>query len=130
MPTDPTAPLITGGTPTVYVADMSRAIDFYTQTLGLTLAMRFGDEYASIDAGGGFVIGLHPAGPDSPTPGSRGGTQVTFGVGQPIAKVVETLTARGVGFPCGIVDDGPVKLAFFTDVDGNEMYLCEYLGGG
>ncbi len=122
-------PLIHGGTPTIYVADMGRAIAFYTETLGLTLAMRFGDEYASIDAGRGFFLGLHPAGPESPTPGARGGTHVTFGVGQPIAKVVETLTARGVSFPCGIMDDGPVKLAYFTDVDGNEMYLCEYSGG-
>ena len=124
MPDD--APLILGGTPTVYVADLDRAIAFYTETLGLKLFMRAGNEYASIDAGRGFYLGLHPAGPESPKPGAAGATQVTFGVGQPIERVVETLAARGVGFPHGVVADGPVKLAFFRDVDGNEMYLCEY----
>jgi catechol 2,3-dioxygenase-like lactoylglutathione lyase family enzyme len=119
-------PLISGGTPTVYVADLDRAIVFYTETLGLSLSMRVGNEYASIDAGQGFFVGLHPAGPESPTPGTPGATRVTFGVGQAIERVVETLAACGVEFPHGIVGDGPVKLAFFRDLDGNEMYLCEY----
>lgn len=67
--------------------------------------------------------------PDSTTPGTNGATEISFGLGQPIAGVVETLTARGVTFPDGILDDGPVKLAYFKDVDGSRMCLCEYEGG-
>lgn len=28
-----------------------------------------------------------------------------------------------------VVDDGPVKLAFFSDPDGNDLYLCEVVHG-
>jgi catechol 2,3-dioxygenase-like lactoylglutathione lyase family enzyme len=43
--------------------------------------------------------------------------------------VVETLNARGVTFldsgPGPVRNDGPVKLAFFHDPDGNVLYLCQ-----
>lgn len=45
--------MIQGITATVYVSDMDRAVDFYTQTLGLPLSERWGNEYASIDLGKG-----------------------------------------------------------------------------
>lgn len=122
--------VIEGGTPTVYVSDMDRAVAFYTETLGLKLAARFGDEYASVDAGKGFFIGLHPSGPRSPKPGTPGSIQVTLGVCGPIEEVVAELTQRGVIFSGPIINDDPVKLAFFTDPDGNEFYLCEYKAGG
>jgi catechol 2,3-dioxygenase-like lactoylglutathione lyase family enzyme len=35
--------MIDAGTPTVYLSSMDRAVGFYTQTLGLKLAGRFGD---------------------------------------------------------------------------------------
>jgi len=40
---------------------MDRAVRFYSETLGLKLAYRFGDHWASIEAGTGLTIGLHPA---------------------------------------------------------------------
>jgi hypothetical protein len=46
-------------------------------------------------------------------------------VGQPIESVVKTLTSRGVKFTGPVIDDKAVKLAFFTDPDGNVLYLCE-----
>ena len=46
-----------------------------------------------------------------------------------------TLEMRGVQFMsrgngcedngATIIDDGPVKLAYFADPDGNPLYLCE-----
>jgi catechol 2,3-dioxygenase-like lactoylglutathione lyase family enzyme len=122
--------VIEGGTPTVYVSDMDRAVAFYTETLGLKLAGRYGDEYASVDAGRGFFVGLHPSGPRSPKPGTPGSIQLSFGVHGKIEDVVAELTQRGIEFPDGIINDDPVKLAFFTDPDGNELYLCEYNPGG
>ena len=72
--------MITGGQATVYVSDMDRSVEFYTETLGLKLRLRAGNHFAMVDAGKGFAIGLHPAGPNSPRPGSIGGIQIGFGI--------------------------------------------------
>ncbi|WP_175558696.1 VOC family protein [Arthrobacter sp. ok362] len=117
--------MIKGGNATIYVSDMDRSVQFYTEILGLRLAFRAGNHWAGIDAGGGLQLGLHPAGPRSPVPGTPGAITVGFGVDEPIEKVVSTLESHGVLFHGSIIDDGPVKLAFFTDPDGNELYLAE-----
>jgi catechol 2,3-dioxygenase-like lactoylglutathione lyase family enzyme len=118
--------MIQGITATIYVSDMNRAVDFYTKTLGLPLAGRWGDEYASIDLGKGAAIGLHPSkGPNAPKPGAKGAIQVGFTVDKPLADVVKDLTARGAAFRGPIVDDGQVMLAFLGDPDGNDLYLIE-----
>ena len=116
---------IHGGHPTIYVSDMDRAIAFYTATLGLTLAFRAGDYYAEIDAGAGLIIGLHPAGPDSPTPGACGAITVTLGVTESLEEVVRTLEKNGVRFQTAIQADGPVRIVRFEDSDGNAMWLCQ-----
>lgn len=66
MPDD--TPLILGGTPNVYVSDLDRAVAFYTQTLGLKLFMRAGNEYASVDAGRGFHVACTRPDPTAPSP--------------------------------------------------------------
>jgi hypothetical protein len=38
---------------------------------------------------------------------------------------VATLQSRGVTFPGRVLDEGMLKLAFFTDPDGNQLYLAE-----
>jgi catechol 2,3-dioxygenase-like lactoylglutathione lyase family enzyme len=118
--------MVQGITATIYVSDMDRAVDFYTKTLGLPLAGRWGDEYAGIDLGKGLAIGLHPARrPNSPTPGSRGAIQIGFAVDRPLDAVVHDLESRGVVFRGPIVDDEQVRLAFFGDPDGNDLYFVE-----
>ena len=124
-----TKPLIEGASPTIFVSDLSRAVRFYTETLGLKIAYRGGDHFAMIDAGGGCMIGLHPPGRRAPGPGTPGSIQVGLNVTQPIEEVVRQLQERGVSFDdhdgSPVVDDGAVKLAFLRDPDGNELYLCE-----
>jgi catechol 2,3-dioxygenase-like lactoylglutathione lyase family enzyme len=116
---------IKGGNATIFVTDMDKAVEFYTDLLGLNLAYRAGEHWASIDAGDGFQLGLHLSGV-GPQPGVQGGIQVGFNVSRPIEEVVKDLESRGIAFPGGVVDDdGAVKLAFFKDPDGNEHYLCE-----
>ncbi len=115
------------GIATVYVSDMDRAVRFYTETLGLNLTRRIGSEWAEVDAGGGFGIGLHPHGGDqhTPPPGASGSISIGFEVDEPLDSVVEKLKSRGVRFHGPIVNDDPVRLAFFGDPDGNALYLCE-----
>ena len=113
-------------TATIFVSNMDRAVAFYTDTLGLPLAGRWGDHWAGIDLGKGVAIGLHPVESSrSPQPGSRGAIQIGFAVSQPLDDVVSTLEAKGVVFRGPIVDDGQVRLAFFGDPDDNDLYLIE-----
>ena len=115
--------MIKGGNATIFVSDMDRAVKFYTESLGLRLQYRAGDHWAQVEAGDGLCIGLHPAGPESPAPGSGAATQVGFNVTEPVEVEVKSLQARGVQFKGPVRSDGPIKLAFFADPDGNELYL-------
>lgn len=119
--------MIDGGNATVFVADMDRAVDFYTNVLGLKLRMRAGDHWAEVEAPKDLVIGLHPASDKGPQPGTSGGVEIGLSVVGPIEDVVKTLVERGVRFASDdpVVADGPVKLAAFTDPDGTRLYLCE-----
>ncbi len=123
--------MIKGGSPTIFITDMARAVAFYTEVLGLRLQYRAGDHFAMIDAGDGLSLGLHPPSKSAaaPAPGTPESIQVGLNVWKPLAQVVETLESRGVKFQQHgqdpIVDDGAVKLAFFSDPDGTALYLCE-----
>ncbi len=117
--------MITGATATVFVSDMSNAVKFYTDALGLKLRARYGDHYAEIDAGGGATIGLHPRSPKAPAPGTPGAIQIGLTVRTPLEPFVAQLQTRGVKFDGPIQEDPPVRLAFFGDPDGNTLYLCQ-----
>jgi catechol 2,3-dioxygenase-like lactoylglutathione lyase family enzyme len=117
--------MIAGGNATIYISDMDRAVRFYTETLGFKLTYRTANEWAEIDAGAGLVLGLHVARGHGPKPGAHGSISVGFDLNQPIDEVVQVLTNRGVVFHGPIKVDGPVKLAFFGDPDGNALYLAE-----
>lgn len=116
--------MIQGGNATIYVSDMQRALDFYTGPLGLRLVFRAGDHWAQLDAGG-MAIGLHPASPDNPAPGTPGGITIGLSVDVPIADAVATLAAHGVDVRGPVSGGGGTALAFFADPDGNPLYLAE-----
>lgn len=117
--------MITGGNATIYVSDLDRAVEFYTQALELELVDRFEQEWAAVRAPGGFMIGLHPVRPDGPQPGEPGGITVGLFVDEALEDVHEHYFRRGVNFKGPIVNDEVVRLAWFTDPDGNLLYLCE-----
>jgi catechol 2,3-dioxygenase-like lactoylglutathione lyase family enzyme len=117
--------VISGGNATIYVTDMDRSVAFYTETLGLRAAFRAGDHWASIDAGNGLQLGLHRASDGLPRPGTTGAFTVGLAVDEPIEQVVATLQERGVVVRGPVVDDCQLKLDYFTDPDGNELYLAE-----
>ena len=118
--------MISGGNATVMVSDFERAVTFYTKTLGLKLASRFGNEWAEVEAGPGLTIGLHPAG-HGPKPGTDGAISIGLTLEGPIEDAVASLSKLGVVFRGPVLDrpDEGIKLAFFGDPDGNSLYLCE-----
>ncbi len=87
-----------GGSPTIFVTNMARAVAFYTEILGLRLQYRAGDHFAMIDAGDELSLGLHSPSKSAATPGTPGSIQVGLNVWKPLAQVVETLRSRGVRF--------------------------------
>src|SRR5271165_4234644 len=58
--------MFASGNVTVYVSNMDAAVRFYSETLGLKLAYRFGDHWAAVEVGKGLTIGLHPASVEMP----------------------------------------------------------------
>lgn len=120
--------MINGGTVSVYVSDMDRAVAFYTDTIGLRLRNRVGTTWAEIDAGKGLIIGLHPASPpDTPAAGTPGAINIELAVTEPMEVVVETLTQRGVVFNGPIKEYEAVRIASFSDPDGNAILLGQVL---
>jgi len=111
------------GNVTVMIADMNRSIKFYVEALGLKLKYRHGEDWAEIEAPG-VIIGLHLAGKMGPQPGKSGSLSIGFTVDK-LETEMEQLKKKGVTFSPRLVDEGPVRLAFFSDPDGNPLYLCE-----
>ena len=113
-----------GGVFTIYVSDMDRSVRFYTETLGMKLIERHGNHWAAVDGGPGLSIGLHPAIPEVPA-GRPGSMAIGLFLDGGIDDAVKRLTTRGVVFEGPIKDDKALSLAFFSDPDGNHLYLAE-----
>ena len=116
--------MICGGNATVFVSNMDAAIRFYTDTLGLKLTNRFGDSWATVQAGAGLTIGLHPASPKYPAPGTKGSMILGLEIDEPIAGVISRLSEKGVQFG-PVVRDAPGAFVGFEDPDGNGICLWE-----
>lgn len=117
--------MITGGNATVFVSNMDRAVQFYTEVLGLKLTNRFGDNWATIDAGKGLTIGLHPASPKYPAPGAKGGIMLGMEIEGTIEKAVASLGKKGVQFKDSVVKSEAGNFVHLEDPDGNDIYLWE-----
>jgi catechol 2,3-dioxygenase-like lactoylglutathione lyase family enzyme len=55
---------------------MDAAVRFYTEVLGLKLANRFGNHWATVLAGNTLLIGLHRWKDKYPRPGTKGSVQI------------------------------------------------------
>jgi predicted enzyme related to lactoylglutathione lyase len=117
--------MISGGNATIFVSSMDQAVQFYTQVLGLKLTNRFGDHWATVDAGKGLTIGLHPASPKYPAPGTKGAMMLGLEITESIDRVVAQLAEKGVPLKGSIIRDASGNFANFEDPDGNEIYLWE-----
>jgi len=117
--------VISGGNATIFVSNMDAAVDFYTSVLGLRLTNRFGDAWATIEAGKGLTIGLHPASPKYPAPGTKGAMVLGLEIDEPIETVIGRLSQKGVSIRGSITEDDAGKFATLEDPDGNRMYLWQ-----
>ena len=107
---------------TIMVSDFDRAVRFYTESLGLTLKFRAGNDWAEINAPG-VAIGLHPSNGHAPT-GAGGGMSLGFEVPD-IEAAIESLKGKGVQFPQNWHQSGNLRLAEFSDPDGTPLYLYQ-----
>jgi predicted enzyme related to lactoylglutathione lyase len=100
-------------------------VHFYTEVLGLKLTNRFGNNWATVEAGKGLTIGLHPASPKYPAPGTKGAMMLGLEIDEPIESVVARLSEKGVRMKGSIVRDVAGSFGHLEDPDGNEIYLWE-----
>ena len=101
---------------TVMVSNMDVAITFYTQTLGLKLKNRHADHFAEVEAPG-VIIALHPS------KEIKTGTNMSIALGvKDLDQSVAAFEKKGIKFY--LYNEAGIRLAFFTDPDGNTLYLA------
>jgi catechol 2,3-dioxygenase-like lactoylglutathione lyase family enzyme len=109
------------GNVTIMVADINRAVEFYTRTLGLELRQRFGDGWALVE-GPGVRIGLHGG---RSSLGSADEPNISIGLAvEKLEPALEVLRQRGVEI-APTVDGGGARFAFFRDPDQTPLYVFE-----
>ncbi len=116
------SPVLKEGNVTVMVSDMNSAIQFYVEKLGLTLKARYSDQFAQV-AAPGLTIALHPADKQGQRSGKSEGLSIGLRVDN-LERTMKDLEGKGLKFS-RVAEDGPVRLAFFKDPDGNPLYLAE-----
>jgi predicted enzyme related to lactoylglutathione lyase len=103
------------------VNDMERALQFYGDTLGLSLKENHG-EWAELEVDG-LTVGLNAR--DSEQPGSEGGAVLAFQATKGLEETVEELQGKGVEVVDGITDHPWGRIAAFKDPDGNSLEFFE-----
>jgi predicted enzyme related to lactoylglutathione lyase len=104
---------------TIVVADMERAVKFYTQTLGLNAGARH-DNFALVHAPG-VTIGLHPK-PGHAENSPRGNLSIGFEV-EDMESAARHLTDHGVALTR--FENTEARFALFSDPDGAPLYLIQ-----
>ena len=117
--------MVSGGNATVFVSDMDAAVRFYTEVLGCRLTQRFGNDWATVQAGESLTIGLHPGSPEYPAPGTPGAVVLGLEIDLPIETAVSRLVDNGAKMRGSIKHGQSGSFATFADPDGNEFYLWE-----
>ena len=128
--------MISSGNATISVSNLDAAIRFYTEQLGLRLTNRIGDRWATIDAGAsywtskgiaaGLTLGLRPAAPHEPPPGTTGGVGFGFETYNRIEDVAAELKGRSVRVTGDVITFEAGKVVAFTDLDGVATYAWEF----
>ena len=110
------------------VADLDRAIAFYSGVLGFELQQKYGDQAAFLSAGGyHHHIGLNTwesLGGTAPPPGHTGlfHAAILYPARRDLADALRRLTAAGIGLD-GASDHGVSEALYLRDPDGNGVEL-------
>jgi catechol 2,3-dioxygenase-like lactoylglutathione lyase family enzyme len=112
---------------TIYVSDVDNAVKFYSDVLGMRVKSHWGKDFAEMETNG-ITIGLHPTTKSGPSPGTAGAISIGLEVDD-LDSEMTRLKEKGVIFRGRVVEDGPVRLAFFGDLDGNPIYLTQMKKG-
>ena len=109
------------GNVTVTVADLTKAVQFYVDTLGLKLRHEPDGHFAQIE-GPGLTIGLlHLGGEQGGDTQKSGSMSIGFEV-EEMGTAVGTLKSRGVEFHDD-VEGQAARVVHFNDPDGHTLYL-------
>ncbi len=125
---NPVAPQARVGHIHLKVADLDRAIGFYSGVLGFSLMQRYGTQAAFLSAGGyHHHIGLNTwesAGATPPPPGHTGLFHVAFlyPTQAALADALRRLVAAGIRLD-GASDHGVSQALYLRDPDGNGVEL-------
>jgi predicted enzyme related to lactoylglutathione lyase len=103
----------------VPVSDMSRAVAFYRDTLGLDVT-ETDDDWSEVDANG-LLIGLNAR--EDASASSEGGAVISFQPDDDIESEVSDLSGKGVTFTGEISDHKWGRIAPFKDSEGNDLQL-------
>jgi len=101
-----------------------RACGSTTRSWGSPLPNRYGDQFATVEAGD-LVLAIHPRTPKTPDPGTRGSVTLGLQVDEPMERVVSRLTERGVRVLSESAPPDPGARVELEDEDGNPIYLWE-----
>ncbi|WP_428342983.1 VOC family protein [Mycobacterium sp.] len=101
------------------VDDMTRAVKFYGQTLGLSVKSE-GDDWSELDANG-VMIGLNAR--EDTHKGSTGGAVLTFQPDGDLFNEVTRLAEAGVQFVDEVSTHPWGRIASFKDSEGNDLQL-------
>ena len=115
--------MIIEGIVTILVSDLNRALQFYTDILGLTLKKRYSAKYAEVEVNG-FLLGLHLAEGDAAGANVTGNLSVGFRV-EDLTVEVTQLVERGLLFSSSIQEGAGGWFAYFQDPDGTPLYLWQ-----
>jgi catechol 2,3-dioxygenase len=125
---NPVAPGVRIGHVHLKVADLDRAIGFYSGVLGFELMQKYGDQAAFVSAGGyHHHIGLNTwesLGGTPPPPGHTGlyHAAILYPTRADLADALRRLTAAGVRLD-GASDHGVSEALYLRDPDGNGLEL-------
>jgi predicted enzyme related to lactoylglutathione lyase len=114
----------------VYISDQDRALDFYTNVLGLEQRVDNpvpdGPRFLTVGVNGqDFQLVLWPGTPGQGQPvGGRAPAAVTIETSD-IREAVETLKSRGVSFETDVLEFPWGHVAILEDPDGNRLQLRE-----
>ena len=114
----------------VMVSDQDRARDFYTDVLGLELAVDLptpdGPRFVAVGVDGqDFQLILWPGTPGQAQP-AQGRVPATYTIAtDDCRKAYEELSSRGVRFETEVLEYPWGKIALFEDPDGNRLQVRE-----